>query len=207
MRKISLISQFQTGSRETFKRGVHSTTPLSSDISNIVQLDGNVSNLSETTSSPSRNTQHPVNNTKIDKISAALSLPVVATYNLRSLFPKIENLTTDMLERTVDVGFLTEICENTLNVEHSAEIEKMLEISGLKYISTARPPNAKGVCYGGAAIVVNLRKFTVEKLSVHIPNNLEIVWGLLKPKTPSAKFKKIVICSLPGKHAAKLKDG
>jgi hypothetical protein len=119
----------------------------------------------------------------------------VATYNLRSLFPKIENLTTDMLERTVDVGFLTEIWENNLNVEHSAEIEKMPEISGLKYISTARPPNAKGVCYGGAAIFVNLRKFTVEKLSVHIPNNLEIVWGLLKPKTPSAKFKKIVICS------------
>ena len=121
-----------------------SIVELSSDISNIVQLDGNVSNLSETTSSPSRNTQHPVNNTKIDKISAALSLPVVATYNLRSLFPKIENLTTDTLERTVDVGFLTEIWENTLNVEHSAEIEKMLEISGLKYISTARPLMLRG---------------------------------------------------------------
>ena len=168
---------------------------ISYDNPDIQQYDGNVSissNLSEPTASSPCINHHPVNNKKMDKISAALSLPIVATYNLRSLFPKIENLTTDMLERSVDVGFLTEIWENTFNLEHNAEIEKMLEISGLKYISTARPPNAKGVCYGGAAIEVNLRKFSVEKLSVQIPNNLEIVWGLLKPKSPSSKFKKII---------------
>ena len=141
-------------------------------------------------------TDQPPNVTsKPDKITAALSLPTVATYNLRSLFPKIGNLSTDMLERHVDVGFLTEIWENSANLEHQLEIEKLLEIKGLKYISTARPPNSKGVCYGGAAIVVNLQKFSVEKLSVHVPNNLEAVWGLLKPKNPSAKFKRIIICS------------
>ena len=141
-------------------------------------------------------TDQPPNVTsKPDKITAALSLPTVATYNLRSLFPKIGNLSTDMLERHVDVGFLTEIWENSANLEHQLEIEKLLEMKGLKYISTARPPNSKGVCYGGAAIVVNLQKFSVEKLSVHVPNNLEAVWGLLKPKNPSAKFKRIIICS------------
>ena len=141
-------------------------------------------------------TDQPPNVTsKPDKITAALSLPTVATYNLRSLFPKIGNLSTDMLERYVDVGFLTEIWENSANLEHQLEIEKLLEMKGLKYISTARPPNSKGVCYGGAAIVVNLQKFSVEKLSVHVPNNLEAVWGLLKPKNPSAKFKRIIICS------------
>ena len=100
-----------------------------------------------------------------------------------------------MLERNIDVGFCSEIWENSTNLEHSQEIERLLEINGLKYISTARPQNSKGVSYGGAAIVVNLQNFSVEKLSVHIPNNLEIVWGLLKPKNPSAKFKRILICS------------
>ena len=132
---------------------------------------------------------------KQDKITAALSLPTVATYNLRSFFPKAGNLTTDMLERQIDCGFLQEIWENTTKAEHKLEIEKLLEMSGLKYISTARPPNAKGVSYGGAAIVVNVEKFSIEKLNVHVPNNLEVVWGLLKPKNASAKYKRIVVCS------------
>ena len=72
---------------------------LISDISNIEQLDGNVSVF------PS--------NVKVDKITAALSLPTAATYNLRSLFPKIESLKTDLLERKIDVSFLTEIWEQS----------------------------------------------------------------------------------------------
>ena len=64
-----------------------------------------------------------------------------------------------MLERKIYCGFLTLIWENTEKEEHKGEIEKMLEIDGLKYISSARPPNAKGVSYGGAAIVANLNKF------------------------------------------------
>ena len=113
------------------------------DISDIDQLDGNVS----------------VPNIKIDKISAALNLPTVASYNLRSLFPKIESLKNDLIERKVDCGFLSEIWEQKQNIEHQFEIEKMLELSGLKYISTPRPPNKRGVSYGGAAIVVNWKIF------------------------------------------------
>jgi hypothetical protein len=171
-----------------------------SDLYNIEQLDGNITNLSDNnndSSSPSSVLQCPPPPvSKCDKITAALSLPKVATYNLRSLFPKIGNLTTDILEREIDVAFCTEIWEQEHNKEHQFEIEKLLEISGLKYISTIRKPNAKnGVSYGGAAIVVNLRKFSVEKLPVHIPQNLEVVWGLLKSKNLSAKFKKMIICS------------
>ena len=133
-------------------------------------------------------------NVKIDKITAALSLPIVATYNCRSLIPKIESLKKDLIERQIDLGFLQEIWEQNKS-EHRYEIEKMLELSGFQYISTARPPNAKGVSYGGAAIVVNLEKFTCEKLNITIPGNLEVVWGLIRPKNPSAKYKKIIVCS------------
>ena len=132
---------------------------------------------------------------KQDKISAAGCLPTIATYNLRSLLPKIGNLTTDILERKIDCGFLQEIWEQEDNVNHQFEIEKLLELHGLKYISTTRKPNSKGVSYGGAALLVNLNKFSCEKLPIHIPQNLEAVWGLLRPKNPGARFKKIIVCS------------
>ena len=157
-------------------------------ISDIGQLDGNVSICSDQ-AQPRRN------NVKTDKITAALSLPIVATYNCRSLFPKVKSLKKDLLERNIDVGFLTEIWEQSNNSEHKYEIEKILEKDGLQYISTARPPNAKGVSYGGAAIVVNKSKFTCEKLKISTPANLEVVWELLRPKNASAKFKKIIVCS------------
>ena len=74
----------------------------------------------------------PVNctpNVKIDKISASNNLPTVASYNCRSLFPKIESFKTDILERQIDVGFACEIWEKTENKVHRQEIEKMLELS------------------------------------------------------------------------------
>ena len=136
-------------------------------ISDIDQLDGNASFCSNNTEQTSQVSASP-DIIKTDKKTAALSLPIVATYNLRSLFPKVGNLTTDILERKIDLGFLQEIWEQSHKKEHQFEIEKMLELHGLKYISTSRPPNAKGVSYGGAAIVVNLKKFSVEKLNIQI---------------------------------------
>ena len=130
-------------------------------ISSIDQLDGKCTNIMDydnCTNLPPSNTQctPPTVFKKPDKITAALSLPTVATHNLRSLFPKIENFTTDILERKIDCAFLSEIWEKEHCKEHQGEIEKLLELHGLQYMSTCRKPNAKGVSYGGAAIVVNL---------------------------------------------------
>ena len=67
----------------------------------------------------------------------------------------------------------------------------MFELKGLKYISTPRPGTRRG---GGAAIVVNTEKFLISKLNVAIPNNLEIVWGLVRPKEVTGKITKIIVC-------------
>ena len=48
---------------------------------------------------------------------------------------------------------------------------------------------------GGAAMVINSEKFSCEKLSIFVPKTLEVVWGLVKPKTPSVKYKSIIACS------------
>ena len=96
--------------------GKESTFPTPVNISNIVQLDGNDSNISDITvntiidsftsslndgysDSPSVNR---VSN-KNDKVSCALNLPTLATYNCRSLFQKLGNVSTDILERDIDV--------------------------------------------------------------------------------------------------------
>ena len=127
---------------------------------------------------------------KNDRFSCALNLPTLATYNCRSLFPKLGNVSRDILERNIDVAFLCEIWEKKENKNHQLQIETLLETEGLKYSSTPRPSG-----WGGAGIIVNQRKFTVEKMNISIPHNLEIVWGLLKPKDEDARFKRMIICS------------
>ena len=67
----------------------------------------------------------------------------------------------------------------------------MLELKGLKYISTPRPGTRRG---GGAALVVNTENFSISKLNISIPNNLEIVWGLVKPYEVKVKISKIIVC-------------
>ena len=96
------------------------------------------------------------NNLKLDKITTALSLPTIATYNLRSFLPKAGNTVTDILERNIDCALLQEIWEDSGNKEHQNQVEEMLEINGMKYLSIARNPNSKGKSYGGVAIILNL---------------------------------------------------
>ena len=129
---------------------------------------------------------------KNDKFETALDLPIVATYNCRSLFPKLESLKTDIKEQQINCVFTTEIWEQSENKLHTWEIEKMLQMDGLKYISTSRPAKNRG---GGVALIVDLEKYSCEKISIFIPKGLEVVWGLLKPKSSTAQIKKIIACS------------
>ena len=124
-----------------------------------------------------------------------MNLPIVASYNLRSLLPKIKSLKTDLLEREIDVAFLQEIWENSDNENYQAEVEKMFEENNLFYKSATRSKAKNNVTYGGAALIVNTSKFTFIDPKVHVPAGLEVVWGLIKPKTHETKFKKIIICS------------
>ena len=70
-----------------------------------------------------------------------------------------------------------------------------MEMKGYKYISCgARPSGKRG---GGAAILANEKKFSIEKLDVHVPHNLEVQWGLIRPKEVLAcsKYREMVVCS------------
>ena len=126
-----------------------------------------------------------------NKAIQALALPKIACYNMRSLFPKILNFSLDMRERQTNIGFLTEVWEKKEKKKHQFRLEEMLEMSGVKYISTPRPGAQRG---GGAAIVAGTDKFSISKLNIPIPKSVEVVWGLLKPKVMTGKISTIIVC-------------
>ena len=126
-----------------------------------------------------------------NKVLQAATLPKISNYNMRSLLPKIENFGMDMKDRNCSLSFLTEVWEKSESKKHQFKIEELLELKGLKYISTPRPEARRG---GGAAIVANTENFSISKLNVPIPCNLEVVWGLMRPVEITGKITKILVC-------------
>ena len=120
-----------------------------------------------------------------------ISLPVISVSNLRSLTPKLYSFKNDMIQREISVSLCSEVWEKANCKKQQFEIEKMLQMEGLKYISTPRTTKRGG----GAAIIVNTEKFSLEKIQVEIPFNLEVVWGLLRPKKVTSKIREIILCA------------
>ena len=76
-------------------------------------------------------------------------------------------------------------------------------MKGLKYISCgARPSGKRG---GGAGMIVNLRKFSLDALEVNVPHNLEVKWGIMRPKKVdnNSKYSVFIICSFYSPPASK----
>ena len=65
-------------------------------------------------------------------------------------------------------------------------------MKGIKYISYPRRNGKRG---GGAAVAVNLENFTISKLNIHVPKNVEAIWGLVHPKIYNKNLKSIIVCS------------
>ena len=59
------------------------------------------------------------------------------------------------------------------------KIEIMLQLEGLKFISTPRSGRKRG---GGCGIIADIKKYTLDKLDITNEHKLEICWGMLRPK-------------------------
>ena len=121
----------------------------------------------------------------------ASKLPTVFVSNHRSFFPKFRNFLEAMQTLGLTLGLHSEIWEDKENKTHQNLIEEAFELEGVTWISNTRP-DRRG---GGAAISLLNEDFTITKLDVIIPKNLEVVWGLVRPKRPTTDFKGIVVCS------------
>ena len=128
------------------------------------------------------------------RTEASMALPAVGVTNFRSLQPKVNNVALDMMERELDIVIGSETWHKDSNKTLKANIEKLLEEHGLAFISCPRPSTKRG---GGSAVLVNTRKFTVEKLAVLVPHKLEVAWCLVRPKevNKDTNFKEIIVSS------------
>ena len=128
------------------------------------------------------------------RTEASMELPTVAVTNFRSLEPKLNNVTSDIIERELDIVLGSETWQKDSNKTLKASIEKLLEEHGLAFKSCPRPSTKRG---GGSAVIVNTKKFTVEKLPVFVPHKLEVVWCLVRPKEvhKNTTFKEIIVTS------------
>ena len=177
------------------------------------QLDGNISLNSTTASRDSEaeaaqipifygyrpKKERPVDRVPVrravrrsNKLVDALSVPRITLYNMRSAWSKLDNLMEDMEMRSTSLCFLTEVWQVTESRKHQEAIEQLLELHGVKYVSTPRPGARRG---GGTALACNEEHFHMSKLNIAIPSPLEACFTLVKPKKPTGKISKFLCVS------------
>ena len=116
-----------------------------------------------------------------NRLTVGATLPVFSAPNCRSLAPKLKSFKTDMIERGITIALCSEIWEPKSNKKHLKEIERMFEIDGLKMISYPRKYRRGG----GVAIVADISAVSMKLLDVPNPDNLEVLFTLVKPKSVS----------------------
>ena len=139
-----------------------------------------------------RNVNNVITIRRDNKFEKAYDLPVISAPNFRSIFPKIRNAILDMKMRQIVVALCSETWEKGGKNKHKWEVERMLEMEGMKFISTARPTRRGGGC----AIIADVTKHTLEKLDIQNPDNLEVCFGILRPKKSNeAAIKEHILIS------------
>ena len=113
------------------------------------------------------------------KSVVAALLPKILIANTRSLMPKIDNFCQFVKMTDCKIAFISEVWEKSECRLVQAKVEEMLELKGLQYISSPRPPGKRG---GGVALIVDTADYTVTELQIAIPYKLECLWTLVKKK-------------------------
>ena len=103
------------------------------------------------------------------------NLPLCILLNARSIYNKQNNLTDLLHQLGPDVCLISETFER-----ERKKIETIIKSKHFKTISNYRKNRAPG---GGCAIIFNEERFSVKKLEIHVPDEIESCWALLVPKS------------------------
>ena len=93
---------------------------------------------------------------------------------------------------SVGVAFNSEIWEKKECKKHKNKIDEMMELEGIDYISTARP-DRRG---GGCAITCDATKFKMKEIILNNPDNLEVTFATLQPKSKESPQFTIILCAV-----------
>ena len=183
----------------------------STKISDIVQLDGNISlNISLTSHQnnnkipvikSNRPTVFPTPKRKAfyktirrnNLVFQALNLPSVMNINPRSIYNKADEFSTLVEQYQSEVIFMSETWDRV-----TQPLEQIIKIENYKIITAANPRNFRG---GKPALIINQDKYHIKPLNpdpITVPNGVEAVWALITPKDfkPSNQFSHIVVASI-----------
>ena len=184
-------------------------------MSDICQLDGNITLSNETNSITGSNEfQIPVfisqsrerakSNLELrapvrkvlkrnNLLLQGIELPTVININPRSIYNKTDDFKILLEQYSGDAIFISE----SWNRE-SLPLDKLLQLENFKVISNVKQRDFKG---GKPAIIINEEKYHIIELCpepVTVPIGVEAVWALIIPKhkSPQSKMKYIALCSI-----------
>ena len=138
-----------------------------------------------------------------NKISQALSLPVLCNMNPRSIYNKLEEFHNFVNEEEVDAIFLSESWERDY-----LQLDQVINVEDHVVISNVSQRAGVG---GRPALIINKKKYEVLSVTntlIQIPWGVEAVWGIITPKNVAqdSKIKKIACCSLYSKPDSRKKS-
>ena len=178
--------------------------------SDIVQLDGNTSFLSDISESESQIPVHisthrksvrlpcemrkPVRRTikRNNLVLESMNLPVIMNINPRSIYNKSDEFSLLLDQYSADLICMSESWER-----ENMTLDQLLKLDNYEIISNVKQREFKG---GKPAILVNTTKYMVKRICpdpITVPVGVEAVWCLVTPKgATSNKFKHIAVCSM-----------
>ena len=119
-------------------------------------------------------------------------LPLCMMLNSRSLYNKCDNFRTLLQEIGPDLTIVSETWEREIQ-----SLDSLLSPTEYKTISYCRKRRTKNrQPGGGCAIIYNSNRFTVEKIDVSPPENVEAVWAFFTPHrngNTNCRVKKIAV--------------
>ena len=73
-----------------------------------------------------------------NRLLTGASLPVFSVPNCRSIFPKLNNIIEDMKLRSISCMLASETWQKETSKKFQREVERLVEIEGMKIISKPR---------------------------------------------------------------------
>ena len=135
-----------------------------------------------------------------NKIVQAINLPSIANINPRSVYNKVKEFHTFVLQKEIDVVFMSESWER-----ENLTLQDIINLEDNTVISNVFQRKGKG---GRPAIIVNNKKFLVQNLTntlINIKRGIKVVCCILTPinVTPSSNIPKVACASIYCKPGSK----
>ena len=122
-----------------------------------------------------------------------MDLPTIINLNPRSVYNKVDEFHTLVLELSADLVFMSESWER-----ENLTLNQIINLENYQVISNVHQRTGMG---GRPALLINEQKYHVENLTnslISIPHGVEITWAMLTPKqiSSSSIIKKIAVASI-----------